>query len=189
MFISSKQKKVFGWGRSTYSNSSVYSCTAIKNVHEVVKIATERGYRISCRGAGRSYGDNTLNDNQVVLDLSRMSEISSWDPVTGIITAAAVDDYLNGNIKVHEKTITKREKMFKDYLQITGFNADPVLLSYSDNDNINFIVSNKMLERSEYEFTTTNKVNHKLWKIDDEKIINKRPEIKIQKELISPRIL
>ena len=92
---------------------------------------------------------------------------------TGIITAAAVDDYLNGNIKVHEKTITKREKIFKDYLQITGFNADPVLLSYSDNENINLIVSNKMLERSEYEFTTTNKVSHKLWKIDDEKIINK----------------
>ena len=92
---------------------------------------------------------------------------------TGIITAAAVDDYLNGKIKVHEQTITKREKIFKDYLQITGFNADPVLLSYSDNENINLIVSNKMLERSEYEFTTTNKVSHKLWKIDDEQIINK----------------
>lgn len=92
---------------------------------------------------------------------------------TGIITAAAVDDYLNGNIKVHEQTITKREKIFKDYLQITGFNADPVLLSYSDNENINLIVSNKMLERSEYEFTTTNKVSHKLWKINDKQIINK----------------
>ena len=92
---------------------------------------------------------------------------------TGIIAAASVDDYLNGNIKVHEKTITKREKIFKDYLQITGFNADPVLLSYSDNKHINSIVSDKMSERSEYEFTTTNKVCHKLWKIYDEKIINK----------------
>ena len=92
---------------------------------------------------------------------------------TGIITAASVDDYLNGNIKVHEQTITKRQEIFKDYLQITGFNADPVLLSYSDNKNINSIVSNKMLERSEYEFTTTNKVSHKLWKIDDEQIINR----------------
>ncbi len=92
---------------------------------------------------------------------------------TGIIAAASVDDYLNGNIKVHEQTITKREKIFKDYLQITGFNADPVLLSYSDNENINLIVSNKMLERSEYEFTTTNKISHKLWKIDDKQIINK----------------
>jgi len=92
---------------------------------------------------------------------------------TGIITAASVDDYLNGNIKIHEQTITKREEIFKNYLQITGFNADPVLLSYSDNENINSIVSKKMLERSEYEFTTTNKVSHKLWKIDDKQIINK----------------
>ena len=92
---------------------------------------------------------------------------------TGIIAAASVDDYLNGNIKVHEQTITKREKIFKDYLQITGFNADPVMLTYSDNKNINSIVSDKMSERSEYEFTTTNKVCHRLWKIDDEKIINK----------------
>ena len=89
MFISEKREKVFGWGRSTYSNSSVYSCTTINDIHEVVKIATEHGYRISCRGAGRSYGDNTLNDNQIVLDLSRMIEISSWDPTTGIITAEA----------------------------------------------------------------------------------------------------
>jgi len=92
---------------------------------------------------------------------------------TGIITATSVDDYLNGNIKIHEQTITKREEVFKDYLQITGFNSEPVMLTYSDNENINSIVSNKMLERSEYEFTTTNKVCHKLWKIDDEKIINK----------------
>ena len=92
---------------------------------------------------------------------------------TGIITATSVDDYLNGNIKIHEQTITKREEVFKDYLQITGFNSEPVMLTYSDNENINSIVSNKMLERSEYEFTTTNKVCHKLWKIDDEKVINK----------------
>ena len=35
---------------------------------------------------------------------------------TGIITAASVNDYLNGNIKIHEETITKREKIFQDYL-------------------------------------------------------------------------
>jgi uncharacterized protein (DUF1015 family) len=33
---------------------------------------------------------------------------------TGIIAATSVDDYLNGNIKIHEQTITKREEMFKN---------------------------------------------------------------------------
>ena len=92
---------------------------------------------------------------------------------TGIIAAISINDYLNKNIKIHEKTIKKRESLFKDYLRFTGFNADPVMLTYSDNENINLIISNKMQERSEYEFTTTNKVCHQLWKIDDKKIIDK----------------
>ena len=89
MFFNGKKQKVYGWGRSTYSDSSVCKAADINDVHEVVDIATERGLRIACRGAGRSYGDNTLNDDQVVLDISRMSEIYHWDPSTGIITTAA----------------------------------------------------------------------------------------------------
>ena len=90
---------------------------------------------------------------------------------TGIIAATSVDDYLNGNIKIHEQTITKREEMFKGYLQTTGFNAEPVLLTYKDNENINFIIKKTIKERSEYEFTTTNKVLHKLWKIGEKEHI------------------
>jgi uncharacterized protein (DUF1015 family) len=57
--------------------------------------------------------------------------------------------------------------MFKNYLQITGFNAEPVLLTYKDNLNINSIISEKIEERAEYEFTTTNKVLHKFWKLEN----------------------
>ena len=60
---------------------------------------------------------------------------------TGIIAATSVDDYLNGNIKIHEQTITKREEMFKNYLKTTGFNAEPVLLTYKDNNTIENIIS------------------------------------------------
>ena len=55
--------------------------------------------------------------------------------------------------------------MFKDYLDITRFNADPVLLTYNDNKLINNIIKRCSKERAEYEFTTTNKVSHKLWRI------------------------
>ena len=91
----------------------------------------------------------------------------------GIIACVSIDEYLNGNIKIHEETITKREEMFKDYLNITGFNADPVLLTYNDNDNIENIIEKYSRERSEYEFTTTNKVCHKLWRISNIQDINK----------------
>ena len=55
---------------------------------------------------------------------------------TGIIGASSVSDYLNNNIKKHEQTLTKREKMFSDYLETTGFNADPVLLAHEPNKEI-----------------------------------------------------
>ena len=85
---------------------------------------------------------------------------------TGIIVAASIDDYLNGSIKVHEHTISKREAMFSDYLEYTGFNAEPVLLTYSKIPRVNQIMNVCMQERPEYEFTSTNKVLHNLWLID-----------------------
>ena len=85
----------------------------------------------------------------------------------GIIGSVSIDEYLNGNIRLHEETIAKREKMFKDYLDITRFNADPILLTYRDNKDINKIINKYEKERAEYDFTTTNRVHHKLWKISN----------------------
>jgi uncharacterized protein (DUF1015 family) len=87
---------------------------------------------------------------------------------TGIICASSVDDYLNGTIKIHEQTIARREEMFKDYLGGTGFNAEPVLLTYPDHPGVDKILSQYYDERPEYEFTTTNRSVHKLWLIQKE---------------------
>ena len=89
MFPEAKNQRLYGWGRSTYSDSSVYKTIEIDEIHKVVEIANERDLRITCRGAGRSYGDNTLNDDHVVLDISGMIKIFNWDPNTGVITAEA----------------------------------------------------------------------------------------------------
>ena len=101
---------------------------------------------------------------------------------TGIIAASKVADYINGNIKKHEHTITEKEKIFKEYLQTTGFNADPILLSYQKKDLINKILLKYQKKRAEYEFTTTNKTLHKLWILDNsvdiEKIKNTFKNIK-----------
>tara|TARA_B100000963_G_scaffold69031_2_gene57290 strand:- start:11487 stop:12686 length:1200 start_codon:yes stop_codon:yes gene_type:complete len=96
---------------------------------------------------------------------------------TGIIGAAAVKDYLSGKIKKHELTLKKREEKFCNYLKLAGFNAEPVLLCYKENSNINNIIQKYILSRAEYEFTTTDKSLHKLW------IINNNDDIKkISKE-------
>ena len=48
---------------------------------------------------------------------------------TGIIAGANVEEYENDLIKKHEATLTSREAMFTNYLDVVGYNAEPVLLS------------------------------------------------------------
>ena len=91
----------------------------------------------------------------------------------GIIAATAVDDYSNGYIKKHEGTIKKREELFESYLKTTGFNAEPVLLTYEDDENFNKLLLTIQEKRPEYEFSTTDKKLHRLWLIDDEINIEK----------------
>ena len=85
----------------------------------------------------------------------------------GIVAAASVDDYKKDIIKKHEDTIEYRENIFKEYLNTVGFNAEPVLLTYPDNDTISALISEKQNERAEFEFTTTYRDTHYLWVISD----------------------
>ncbi|MCK0125559.1 DUF1015 domain-containing protein [Gelidibacter sp. F2691] len=91
----------------------------------------------------------------------------------GIVAATSAEDYENDVIKKHEDTIEFREVIFKDYLKTVGFNAEPVLLTYPDNAVIADIISEVQKARSEYEFTTTYRDTHLLWKVDDANQIKK----------------
>lgn len=86
----------------------------------------------------------------------------------GIVAAASVEDYQNDVIKKHEDTIASREIIFKDYLKTVGFNAEPVLLTYPDNNAISNVITEIQKERAEFEFTTTYRDTHYLWQIDNE---------------------
>lgn len=85
----------------------------------------------------------------------------------GIIGGISVEDYNNGKIKKHEYTLTLRENMFKEYLQTTKINAEPVLLTYSKQKEIDNCIAKYENSRAEYEFTTTDHHNHKLWVVKD----------------------
>ncbi|GAB5418657.1 MAG: DUF1015 domain-containing protein [Crocinitomicaceae bacterium] len=87
----------------------------------------------------------------------------------GIVAGASVKEYQNDQIKKHEATITAREEMFTRYLNIVGYNAEPVVLSYSDLEHrIEPLLYNKVKERPEYEYTTTDRVKHELWIFSEE---------------------
>lgn len=87
---------------------------------------------------------------------------------TGIVAGSSIQEYLDGKIKKHEETITERESMFTNYLDLVGFNAEPVLLSYSGNEKIDELLKIFVLSRPEYEFTTTDAIKHELWILTSE---------------------
>ena len=91
---------------------------------------------------------------------------------TGIIAGTSIEDYQKNIIKKHEDTLQYRVELFKDYLHQTGFNTEPVLITYPDSSEVNTFIAIHKKNRPIYEFSTTNKEKHTLWKIDTETEIN-----------------
>lgn len=86
---------------------------------------------------------------------------------TGIIAGTSIEDYQKNVIKKHEDTLQYRVELFKDYLHQTRFNTEPVLMTYPDDaDLANWILEKKQMH-SLYEFSTTKREKHILWKIDN----------------------
>jgi len=85
---------------------------------------------------------------------------------TGIIAGTSVEDYQNNVIKKHEDTLQFRVELFKDYLHQTHFNTEPVLITYPDSVVINTWINLKKKSSPIYDFSTTNKDRHTIWKID-----------------------
>jgi uncharacterized protein (DUF1015 family) len=97
---------------------------------------------------------------------------TKYDRFTGIVAGTSVEDYQNDVIKKHEDTLQYRVEMFKDYLHQTGFNTEPVLITYPDSVELNTWILLKKQNEPLYQFTTTNKEKHSLWKIETEHDIN-----------------
>jgi uncharacterized protein (DUF1015 family) len=100
-------------------------------------------------------------------------QIKNGHPFTGIVSLVSVDDYLNGKIKKHEFTLAKREETFTNYLAATKINAEPVLLISEPSLPIESIYARYLDTRPEYDFTTTNKVRHQFWVIEENNDIEK----------------
>lgn len=74
------------WGRAYSVVDYVYRPTTEAALAEVFDLARRTGRTVGFRGAGRSYGDASLNAEQILVDLSRMDRILEWDPARGVIT-------------------------------------------------------------------------------------------------------
>ncbi|CAM3689787.1 hypothetical protein FSS13T_14010 [Flavobacterium saliperosum S13] len=135
------------------------------------KISTDKRFR----GVAHKYQDfkqeNILiTEEQPVFYLYEIQTKSQT--FTGIIAGTSVKDYQENVIKKHEDTLQYRVELFKDYLHQTNFNTEPVLITYPDSIEINTFIGLRKKTKPIYEFSTTNKEKHTLWKIDTQSEID-----------------
>ncbi|MGC1399771.1 FAD-binding protein [Candidatus Binatus sp.] len=75
-----------GWGRYPLSESDVYRPDRIA---ELAAVVTANTSSLIARGAGRAYGDAALNDQNRVVDLTRLNRILAFDATSGLLRCEA----------------------------------------------------------------------------------------------------
>jgi FAD/FMN-containing dehydrogenase len=78
-------RQLENFGHSISTPAYLYRPTRGEQVAELFRHARKGGLHIGLRGAGRSYGDASLNSGGIILDFQRMNRILEWDPESGVI--------------------------------------------------------------------------------------------------------
>ncbi len=136
------------------------------------EVSTERRFQL-VQNRYADFKRNKIFNQDTIPAFYIYERIDANNTFCGIIAATSIDDYLNNVIKKHEGTIHKRERLFEKYLKIIGFNAEPVLLTFRDDETLEEIINQEKAKNPEYEFSTTDKMLHKLWVVSDENITQK----------------
>jgi uncharacterized protein (DUF1015 family) len=90
----------------------------------------------------------------------------------GLVAAVHVDDYLEGRIRIHERTREVKEKDRIQHVETTNANTGPVFLTYQAQDGIDRILKLESEKNPVYHFTAPDGIIHILWLIQDVKTIN-----------------
>ena len=91
----------------------------------------------------------------------------------GLCVAAAVSDYMTGNIKKHELTRRDKEEDRMKHVRVNNANIEPVFFAYPHNDELDTIVAQITRREPEYDFVTADGFGHHFWVIDDEATIER----------------
>lgn len=89
------------------------------------------------------------------------------EKVKGLIGLVSMEDYKQGSIKKHEETLTKRVELFANYLLNIHFHAEPVLLTYPQNQRVDLLMDHEMKKLPIVSFEDSEGNTHELWKIEN----------------------
>lgn len=91
----------------------------------------------------------------------------------GLCVAAAVEDYMNGNIKKHELTRRDKEEDRMKHVRVNDANIEPVFFAYPHHAELDAIVGGITQNNPEYNFVAPDGFGHQFWVIEDLKTIQR----------------
>jgi decaprenylphospho-beta-D-ribofuranose 2-oxidase len=78
-------EKVETWGMNQFSLSQVFKPKSEKEIRELYHYANSNKLKICFRGGGCSYGDASINNHGIVVDMREYNKILSFDESSGVI--------------------------------------------------------------------------------------------------------
>lgn len=90
----------------------------------------------------------------------------------GLVVCTSIDEYLNNTIKKHEFTRADKEQDRINHVDYCNANTGPIFLTYKNQKTIDQIISKEIEKAPIYDFTSEDKVEHKVWLIDEDNVIN-----------------
>jgi uncharacterized protein (DUF1015 family) len=92
---------------------------------------------------------------------------------TGLVCVSSVEDYFTDVIKKHELTRPEKEKDRIDHMQTIRAQTGNVFLAYRDIMEINALINGwKVKNKPEYDFTASDGIQHSVWVINRDDVIN-----------------
>ena len=92
---------------------------------------------------------------------------------TGLVCVSSVDDYNKDIIRKHEFTRPEKEKDRIDHMRTIEAQTGNVFMAYRDVTEINALINGwKMTNKPVYDFNATDGIQHRLWIIDREIVVN-----------------
>lgn len=99
------------------------------------------------------------------------SQIMDGRRQTGLVAGSSVDDYFNNTIKKHELTLPAKENDRIRHMKTSMSQPGMVFLTYRKVDAIDKIINSILSTPYLVSFTDDLNVDHELWKIDDENLL------------------
>lgn len=92
---------------------------------------------------------------------------------TGLVCVSSVEDYFNNIIKKHEFTRPEKEKDRIDHMRTIQAQTGNVFMAYRDVMELNAIINGwKPTNKPVYDFTATDGIQHSIWVIDRDMVID-----------------